>query len=573
MELARSNGNGNANGRHAAGANGAHQPRKREVGDDRPITLALAFLAHAGFGKEPADWEPTAEDAAVARLRHWREEFFAFEHCVYRRVVPEELRSHVTRFLNGLSVPRMTQNKVPYTQKLRVTDSIVNETIKQMRALCQVFGVDGMPAWLDATTEGGRDRPDPSDVIAFQNGWLDAGAYARGEQHQPGRATPLWFSESALPCVFDPRASCPQWLRFLAQALGDDTESIDLLQEWAGYCLTGDTSLQKMLWLYGKAAAGKSTFTQVLAYVVGERNTVSFELWDFTNRFTLQTFLGKTLAISADAELSERGQDARQIIGQIKAIVGEDHRSVDRKNRDIIERVKLRTRLLLCVNRLPSLPSAGGALERRSLIVPFDRRFRGDKDTLLAEKLMSEAGGIVQWALLGLRRLRERGDFPVTKRAREMNERMAELSNPIPAFVEDCCDIQPRPLHDEDEHDELFWVTKKDLYDAYVAWSKQNQPGHPPEAMNRFCESIYDNTEAEPYRPRAAAGGEQKRPTALKWIKLNAAGSALAARTRAKAEPSRDEDAAAASAEYQHQQKEIDFAATEAAAAGVGSGS
>ena len=41
------------------------------------------------------------------------------------------------------------------------------------------------------------------------------------------------------------------WHHFLQQLFSGDSQSIDLLQDWFGYCLTGDTSQHKMLLIVG----------------------------------------------------------------------------------------------------------------------------------------------------------------------------------------------------------------------------------------------------------------------------------------------------------------------------------
>ena len=62
------------------------------------------------------------------------------------------------------------------------------------------------------------------------------------------------------------------WYEFLHQLFDGDLESLDLLQEWFGYCLTGDTSQQKMLLIVGPKRSGKGTLARVLAKLIGAGN-------------------------------------------------------------------------------------------------------------------------------------------------------------------------------------------------------------------------------------------------------------------------------------------------------------
>jgi len=532
------------------------EPKER-IKDDRPVTLAMAYLKHSKYGSDLSDWDDEATPKHAATLRYWREDFYVFEACAYRRLVPEELRARVTRFLNTVVIRKRGKQGDDYESPLRVTDTVVSETLKQMRSIAQVFNVDSMPAWIDFAAAGGSDRPPISDVIPFHNGWIDAEAWTHGSQTKPHDATPLWFSTSAIPSNFDPSATCPLFLRAMGQWLRNDAESIGLLQEYVGLCLTGDTSFHKMLWLYGKGGTGKSTFANVLAHLVGPRNTVRFELHDFLERFTYSAWLGKTLAISADAEIGARGPEVRRIVGQIKAITGEDDRLVDRKNKELLDGVRLKTRLILCVNRLPSLPSSGGDLKRRFLIAEFHKINEIDKDKGLIGKLMAETAGIAQWALEGLRRLRLRGKFPVTQTSAEMNDRMAELSSHVPAFIDECCDIQEPTVDGKPPLGDLphFTVPKNDIYAAYADWCKAKLKGQSPEELNRFCESVYDATDAKPYYPRVGKteDGRAIRATKMQWIRLKpevAAG--LATRELDGAPPIND-------VSHQGEQEEINF--------------
>jgi hypothetical protein len=60
------------------------------------------------------------------------------------------------------------------------------------------------------------------------------------------------------PYDFQPEADFPQFLAFLQEILEHDQERVALLQQWFGYLLVGDTSLQKFLILVGEGANGKT---------------------------------------------------------------------------------------------------------------------------------------------------------------------------------------------------------------------------------------------------------------------------------------------------------------------------
>ncbi|MBW6475273.1 MAG: bifunctional DNA primase/polymerase, partial [Anaerolineaceae bacterium] len=63
---------------------------------------------------------------------------------------------------------------------------------------------------------------------------------------------------------YNEHASCPEFHRFLDRILGGKQELIDYLQRFIGYCLTGMTIEQVLLFLYGTGANGKSTLATII---------------------------------------------------------------------------------------------------------------------------------------------------------------------------------------------------------------------------------------------------------------------------------------------------------------------
>jgi putative DNA primase/helicase len=71
------------------------------------------------------------------------------------------------------------------------------------------------------------------------------------------------------PVTFDAEAQCPTFLRFLAEIMNGDQERGEYLQRLMGYMLTGDTTEQRLFFLYGTGANGKSTILNVCKAILG----------------------------------------------------------------------------------------------------------------------------------------------------------------------------------------------------------------------------------------------------------------------------------------------------------------
>ena len=64
-------------------------------------------------------------------------------------------------------------------------------------------------------------------------------------------------------------ADCPIWRSFLNDSTGGDAEMICFLQQWCGYCLTGDVSEHAFVFLYGGGGNGKSVFLNTVSRILG----------------------------------------------------------------------------------------------------------------------------------------------------------------------------------------------------------------------------------------------------------------------------------------------------------------
>lgn len=294
--------------------------------------------------------------------------------------------------------------------------------------------------YLDATT------PTPS--------WLSGKELAPADEMLPCRSkllhlptgreypgTPRFFSINALDYDPDPAATMPEtWFRFLDQLFDEDEASVQLLQEWMGYCLVGDTTQQKMLLMVGPRRSGKGTIGRVIARLIGTGNVCGPTTSGLASNFGLQPLIGKSLAIVSDARFS--GDSIQTVIERLLCISGEDALTIDRKHKTPVT-MKLPTRFMFMTNELPRLSDASGALAGRFLILQMTKTFYGEEDKGLTDKLLDDLPGILNWAIEGWKRLRERGHFIQPPAAEDAMRELEDLSSPVGAFVRERCELIP----------------------------------------------------------------------------------------------------------------------------------
>ena len=326
----------------------------------------------------------------------------------------------------------------------------VSAALTTIRTLVHLAASTMPPCWLD----GGGDWPDPKEFVACKtmNVHISSGAILV--------PTPQLFVTIALDFDLDPNAPPPvRWLAFLQEIFEDDEESIQLLQEWFGYCLTADTTQHKMLLLVGPRRSGKGTIGRVLGRLVGRANCAGPTTSSLAGPFGLQPLLGKSLAVVSDARFT--GKDISIVAERLLCISGEDPLTVDRKHKETVF-LRLPTRLMFLTNELPRLNETSGALAGRFLIITLTKSFYGRENTNLEDELCAELPGVLKWSLEGRRRLNSRGRFIQPASSAKAVRDVEDLASPVGAFVRACCDLGP-----------AYRVSTDVLYNAWRKWCQR----------------------------------------------------------------------------------------------------
>ncbi len=414
--------------------NPENTPERFVLSPERPYDAATAWVA-AEFTQGPS------------RVLHfWQGDFHQFDGACFRELSPADLRACVYELL---AVRCVGAGGKPLAVKKRVVDDFIDA----LKAAAKLSDAITPPAFLV-----GND--DPREFIACRNGLL----------HVPTRtlrpAMPSFFTRNALAFDFNANAPAPaEWLRFLESIWADDFQQWDTLQEWFAYCLTLDTRQQKIFLIVGPKRSGKGTIARVLTALVGAANTGAPTLANLGASFGMEGLIGKQLAIISDARLGHKA-DAASIAENLLRISGEDHLSVPRKFQPDYT-AQLPVRFMLMTNELPTLADASGALASRFVILAMSESFYGREDQTLFDRLWGELPGILNWALDGLDRLRERGHFDQPHAALHLVEQLDALGSPVKAFVVDCCEVGPTK-----------WVAASALFEAWQAWCQRENRDH-----------------------------------------------------------------------------------------------
>jgi putative DNA primase/helicase len=370
-------------------------------------------------------------DGNVLALRHQGGAFYRHRGAGYQDVDEYEVRAWLYTFLEkalAWQFPK-DRNKDPEPGPFKPTKPKVENLLDALRAVCNLPTSCMAPYWLE-----GDCKLDPYEILPCSNGLL----------HIPTRTllppSARFFTLNGLNFGYSPAAAQPtNWFSFLRELWPDDLQSQQTLQEWIGYLLTPQTSLQKICMLIGPKRSGKGTIGRVTRMLLGDRNVCGPTLSNMGEQFGLSILVGKSAAIIADARIGGKS-DSAMVAERLLSISGEDLQTIPRKFLPDWNG-KLSVRFMILTNELPGIEDSSGALASRFLILTLAKSFFGREDHNLLDRFIPELPGILLWALEGWDRLHKRGRFIQPSSSEQLIQTFEDLGSPIGAFVREICEV------------------------------------------------------------------------------------------------------------------------------------
>jgi putative DNA primase/helicase len=369
-------------------------------------------------------------------------QFYRYDGTCWPAIEDPILRSQLYRFFEGKHYLGDKGELKPFAPTQRKVADLIDAT----KALTIIATSTTTPSWRGSTKFAANE------IVACSNGLV----------HWPTRTllphSSDFYVHHSVPFAFNATAPQPtRWLAFLNELWGNDAQSIATLQELIGYCLSGDTSQQKMFLLVGPKRGGEGTIARVVGRLLGKHNVAGPTLASLGNTFGLQQLIGKPVAIISDARIGAKS-DGSVIAERLLTISGEDMLTVERK---FLEpwTGHIPSRFVILSNELPHFTDASGALASRFIVLMLTKSFYGKENPALTDELCAELPGIFLWALEGLEHLRARGRFAQPNSSKEAIQDLEDLASPTGAFIRTACKIGPE-----------YSVDREELYKAYQNW-------------------------------------------------------------------------------------------------------
>jgi putative DNA primase/helicase len=462
----------------ANGANGKGKP-PRAVETERRRNMRLAFFPLTDLGNAerfreryldkllwcPAlgwlawdgkRWSRDGADDLVKIAEHDTVRAIQDEADEVRESGDKDAISHPTGARDFVFKTDRDGNKTMYSDKI-ASWGRASEALNKLGALSK----RGAPYFAIGVEKLDADKM----KINVNNGTLvvarkSDGDYVSFQTHDPGD-----LITKISPVDYDPKAECPLYDKFIGRVQPLEPMRV-FLHQWFGLSLTGDVTEQKLMFLYGKGANGKSVLVDVVSYVAG----------DYGETVPIETFLdhGKSrnagqatpdLAILPGVRMlrtSEPEKNSRLAEAMLKLITGGEPIQARHLNRDFFKFYP-QFKMTISGNYRPGISGADEGIWRRLRQVPFNVTIpKEERDIHLPEKLRAEASGILNRLLDGLRLWCDKGLIEpeaVTQATAEYRS----SSDPLGRFLSMCVEDSPGER-----------VQSSVLYQVFEAWCKSS---------------------------------------------------------------------------------------------------
>ena len=328
---------------------------------------------------------------------------------------------------------------------------------------------------------GLADEPKP--VINCLNGelWLNSKGEYKFRKHKASS-----HLVNLNKVKFDPKAECPVYEKALKETFKNLPDCDDVIRhfyEVIGYILHPEKSPAKWFLLRGNGSDGKTTQMKIISALLGSavlpESIERFSTGSFADSHATSSLVGKLLVYDDDLNKNIVLPD-----GTLKKLSEDGQITANPKGYQPFTFTKVCT-VVMCCNGTPKTKDISKGFRRRAMVIPFDRGFTKEEQdpTILKYIIKNELSGVLNKALEGLKRLKQRGYFQEPQSCKEAKNSWLDSANSTAGFIRDCVEITKQFNTDK--------VSLNDLYMAYCNYCEEQNYLHVT-AKNSFKESCME---------------------------------------------------------------------------------
>ena len=301
-------------------------------------------------------------------------------------------------------------------------------------------------------------------LLNCQNGTLDLRT-GKLKKHDPKD-----LITKITPVIYNSEARDEKWERFLEQTI-PDADVRSFVQRFSGYSITGDISEEKMAFMYGPPATGKSTFLRAIAAALGDYAAFAdFEAFLQKSQTggaknDIARLVGKRLVIGIEVEEGKKLAE-----GLVNQLTGGDVIAARFLHKEFFEFVP-QLKLWLAANNQPRITGIDGAIWRRILQIPFDQQISEQKRDIHLKNILCNikktGPAVLSWLVQGCLAWQKEGLRPPDVVKQATNEYKQKM-DPLADFMQDMIILQ-----------ETAYVKNSELWAAYISWCNANGEKYP----------------------------------------------------------------------------------------------
>ena len=290
-----------------------------------------------------------------------------------------------------------------------------------------------------------------------------------------------YFNTYCIQCDYVPGEDCPNFSKFLEAAAMNDERVIQLMWETIGYILSPDVEAKKFFVFSGVRDSGKSLLANTLVKLVGQSNTSSLSVHDFSKNFSMCDLIGKQLNVSMDLSNTTL---SRENIAQIKALTGGDLVRADIKYKEPVSFYN-KAKLLFGTNYSIRPTENDPAFWDRMISIPFRYSIpKESQDPQLLRKFEHEHSGIANHAIRAYLQLKRRNlkftnIFDGSEDPSLMPPQTIDYGTLFSDAFEACFELTGQT-------DDV--MTSEDAYEAYKGFCSAKMTE--PESRNKFSKRL-----------------------------------------------------------------------------------
>lgn len=242
-----------------------------------------------------------------------------------------------------------------------------------------------------------------NDLVVFNNGVYFLHMQTFENDQARLNVIPHYFIKHAIEANFVSDLSCPFFDKYLYDLSSGNPRLIKRFWQALGLLLSSDVKAKRIVALIGVGGSGKSTFGDVVKFLIKDENVTAFTPKELLGRFNGERLANSAVNICMDLPNIPFDED---IVGRIKGLSGGDIVTGEMKYLSTFNYV-FNGHLLFGSNYPIKITYDDEAFYRRMLILPCENRIPDNmRDIYLIDKLKRELSAIATKAILAFSEVR-----------------------------------------------------------------------------------------------------------------------------------------------------------------------